>query len=321
MVIGGGYAGLSSASALAKRGYEVVLVERHEQLGGRSRTWEKDGFRFDMGPSWYWMPEVFEEYFKEFGKERSKYYGLKRLDPAYRVFFEGDSVVDVPDKLSELKDLFEKREKGSAKQLDSFLKQAEYKYRVGMTDYVWRPSVSWFEFLDPRLAIQALRLDMLVSTRTHVKRFFKDSKLVKLMEWPVLFLGGGPDRIPALYSLMSHAAIVGGTHYPCSEGMHAPILAMVEVARELGVDIRTGDEVLRIHTSKGRATSVEMASGEQHDADVVVAAADYHHVEQQLLSKNDRTYDEKYWDSRVITKKCWVITKVRREVLGVSGYN
>lgn len=344
VVIGAGFAGLAAACSLAKKGWKVVVLEKNDQLGGRCRTWEKDGFLFDMGPSWYWMPEVFEEFFAKFGKKVSDYYKLTKLDPPYKVFFkdEGESSkqcprdpvtrmvlnrllvateVCVPDKMEKLEELFEGREAGAGLSLRSFLAQASYKYGIGMGDYVWRPSIAWVEFMDPRLLVESIRLQMFSSQRSHVQKHFKDPTLVSLMEWPVLFLGGGPADIPAMYSMMNHAAIVGGTWWP-EGGMSQIPSAMVTLAKELGVEFRTGaaGTAKKIHVgSDGKSVAVEVEAGKDSPTytdpttgekkagyavgagDSVVAAADYHHVEQHLLDPAWRQYNEKYWDSRVLS--------------------
>ena len=302
LIIGSGFAGLAAACRLAHAGCEVTVLEKNDQLGGRARTWEQDGFTFDLGPSWYWMPDVFEEFFAYFGKNPSDYYTLTRLDPSYRVVFGADesAQVDIPADLTDLKALFERIEPGAAAQLDRFLAQAAYKYRVGMGDYVRRPSLSLGEFLDARLIGASVRIQMLQSMRQHVGAHFRDPRLVQIMEFPVLFLGGTAREIPAMYSLMNYADIMLGTWYPMG-GMSKVIDGMVTLARSLGVQFETSVEAARILVENGRATGVETVSDERFDADVVVGAGDYHHIEQTLLPKESRMYDEAYWDSRTLS--------------------
>eukprot|EP01090_Pellita_catalonica_P019635 TRINITY_DN674_c0_g1_i1.p1 TRINITY_DN674_c0_g1~~TRINITY_DN674_c0_g1_i1.p1 ORF type:complete len:512 (-),score=70.27 TRINITY_DN674_c0_g1_i1:712-2247(-) len=325
VVVGAGFSGLSAACHLAQRGFSVIVVDNQDSPGGRARVWEKEGFRFDLGPSWYWMPEVFEEFFGAFGKKVEDYYELKRLDPPYKVFFE-DEEVDVPDSIKDIRLLFEQREKGSAEKLDQFLKQAEYKYKIGMSDYVKRPCVSIWEFLNPfdmpRLIMESFRLQMLTSQRSHVQSFFKDEVLIKLMEWPVLFLGGAPDKVPAMYSMMNHAAMIGGTWYP-SGGMSSPAKGMATLARELGVNFLLSTEVKSITVNKNaKATHVVVASGRKIPADFVVAAADYHHVENSLLPPQYRNYSGSYWDSRVMSPSSLLFfLGVKCRVHGLQHHN
>ena len=299
IVIGAGFAGLAAASVLAKAGYKVTVVEKNDQPGGRARVWEQDGFVFDMGPSWYWMPDVFERYFGLFGKRVADYYHLQRLDPAYRVYYGKNDAIEIPAAMPQLEALFDEIEPGSSKALKTFLAQAEYKYRVSMRDYVYRPSHAITEFLDLKLIIQSLRIQMLSSMRSHVAKYFKNPKLVKLLEFPVLFLGAAPQNTPAMYSLMNHADLVLGTWYPIG-GMSLIAKGMVCLAKELGVELLLNTPVSKINVVNGIATSVVTANGIL-EADFIIAGADYHHVDQQLLDEQYRNYSPKYWESRTMS--------------------
>ena len=299
VIIGGGFAGLAAGCALAAEGCEVTVLERNDQPGGRARVWREGGFAFDMGPSWYWMPDVFEEFFARFGKKSSDYYELVRLDPSYRVVFGEGDVVDLPAGYAELRALFESIEAGSGEKLDEFLRQAEYKYRVGMGDYVRRPSLSLWEFADWRMMREGLRIQMFQTMRAHVGKFFQNEKLTRILEFPVLFLGGTAKEIPAMYSLMDFADIRGGTWYPVG-GMVKVSEAMETLAKSLGVRIVYGAEARKIVVENGRASAVETDAG-TYPADAVIGAGDYHFIEQNLLSPEWRDYDEKYWDKRVMS--------------------
>ncbi|MBW4891781.1 phytoene desaturase [Mucilaginibacter sp. HMF5004] len=300
IVIGAGFAGLSAASVLAKAGHKVTIIEKNDQPGGRARVWQKDGFTFDMGPSWYWMPDVFENYFALFGKKVSDYYDLKRLDPGYRIFYgEGDEVMDVPADREKLDELFEQTELGSSEALEHFLIQAKYKYEVAMCDYVFRPSHSITEFIDIRLIRESLRIQMLSNMRRHVRKYFSNQKLVKMLEFPVLFLGATPQNTPAMYSLMNYADLVLGTWYPMG-GMNQIVKAMVNVATELGVEIKLDTGVTQINVDGKKAHSVNTTNG-TFTADLIIAGADYRHVDQDLVEKQHRNYTEQHWDKRVMS--------------------
>ena len=298
IVIGAGFAGLSAATSLAQRGYRVTILEKNEGPGGRARVFRAQGFTFDMGPSWYWMPDIFEQYFARFGKKVSDYYELVRLDPSYQVIFKGPEAVDIPAAMNELRALFERYELGSGARLDEFLRQAAYKYKVGIGKFVHMPGRSLLEFADPRLLVDAFRLDLLQSMHKHVRKFFRDPRLLELVEFPILFLGATSENTPALYSLMNYADLVLGTWYPMG-GMHKIVEGMVAVAQEHGVTLEYNQEVRQIVVEKGRATGVQTANGFR-PADVVIAGADYHHAEQHLLAPQWRQYDEAYWNSRTM---------------------
>lgn len=298
IVIGSGFAGLSTATCLADRGYEVRILEKNTVPGGRARKFEAEGFLFDMGPSWYWMPDVFEQYFALFGKKPSDYYDLVRLDPSYVVHFEAGHVMNVPANMADLEAMFERYEKGSSKQLRRFLSEAKYKYEVGMNDFVQKPSHSILEFADIRILISLFRLQMFRSMSSYVRKLFRNEKLIQLLEFPVLFLGATPQNTPALYSLMNYADMALGTWYPMG-GMHKIVEGMVALAEEKGVQIELGQEVTGIQVSGGVATKV-ITRDREYPADLVVGGADYHHVEQHLLPEEYRRYSSSYWDKRVM---------------------
>jgi phytoene desaturase len=298
IVIGAGFAGLSVATNLADKGYQVTILEKNNIPGGRARKFEAEGYTFDMGPSWYWMPDVFENYFKRFGKKLSDYYELKRLDPSYRVYFAENDFLDLPAGKQALHEAFESIEPGSGKKLAQFLEQASYKYQVGINELVYKPGRSIFEFTSLKLLYDMVRLDLFTSISKHVAKFFKHPKLVKLMEFPVLFLGATPQKTPALYSFMNYADMGLGTYYPTG-GMHKIVEGMVKLAREKGVEIKLNHEVIDFPMINGAIKKVKTKSGDQFDTDIVVGGADYHHLE-TLMPENKRNYSEQYWENRTM---------------------
>lgn len=298
IVIGAGFAGLSSAACLAKDGYDVTILEKNESVGGRARQFKAAGFTFDMGPSWYWMPDVFENFYNKFGYTTSDLYDLQRLNPAYRVHFGKNDHVDIPANFDELVDLFESIEQGSGQNLKKFLDQAEYKYQVGINDLVYKPSKSVTEFFDWRIVSGVFKMDLFKSISSEIRKLFKNPKLIELLEFPVLFLGAKPQSTPALYSLMNYADLKLGTWYP-KGGMFRIVEAMEKIAREQGVKIKTGVEIDRFEYNNGNITSAISGSDRYH-ADVFVGAGDYHHIEQKLVDKQYRNYSEDYWDKRTM---------------------
>lgn len=296
IVIGSGFAGLSSATFLAKAGYDVTVLEKNDSLGGRARVWETEGFKFDMGPSWYWMPDVFERYFKSFGYDVSDLYELVRLDPSYRVVFGPNDHEDQSANMAELEAMFDRLDPGSSKRLRKFLSEAAYKYEVGIKDLVHKPSRSLLEFADFRILKGLFQLDLLKDMRKHVAEVSTHPKLKAIMEFPVLFLGALPQNTPALYSLMNYADMSLGTWYPRG-GMHKIIEAMVKVAKEQGVKFRTKAEVKGFKYSGNKIVGVLTKTG-GFSADIVVAGADYHHIDQEVSDEGRREYSKNYWDKR-----------------------
>ena len=320
IVIGSGFAGLSAATSLADKGYSVTLLEKNSVAGGRARKFETDGFVFDMGPSWYWMPDVFENYFASFGKRPSDYYDLKRLDPSYSIVFNKDETMNVPAQMEDLYQLFEQYEPGSSAKLKYFLKEAQYKYEVGMNEFVQKPAHSIFEFADLRVLRSLFRLQMFQSISKHVRQLFKNEKLIQLLEFPVLFLGATPQNTPALYSLMNYADMSLGTWYPMG-GMHKIIEGMVALAKEKGVDIRLNQEVKQIYVPNGHATKV-ITQDSEYEVDVVVGGADYHHIEQKLLQAEHRNYSKEYWESRTMAPSSLLFyLGINKRVKGLSHHN
>ncbi len=320
IVIGSGFSGLASAACLAKRGYDVTVLEKNEQAGGRARQFTVDGFVFDMGPSWYWMPDVFEQYFSLFGKKPSDYYDLVRLDPSYRIYFGQDDLMDVPATFDGLAAMFESYEPGSSANLRKFLNEAKYKYEVGMREFVWKPGHSIFEFADLRVVKSLFRLQMFQSMSSHVRRLFKNEKLIQLLEFPVLFLGATPQNTPALYSLMNYADLSLGTWYPLG-GMHKIIEGMVKLAEELGVKIHTGQEVRQIYVPNGHATKV-ITDQKEYSADIIVGSADYNHIEQRLLEPEHRRYSDQYWDKRTMAPSSLLFyLGVNKKLNGLHHHN
>jgi phytoene desaturase len=302
IVIGSGFSGISVACHLAQKGYDVTVLEKNDGPGGRASVFHADGFTFDMGPSWYWMPEIFEGFFNHFGKKASDYYKLIRLDPGYRIYFNEQESMDIPASLDELYQLFEETEPGSSKHLKTFLDEAEYKYKVGIHEFVYKPGRSVMEFADWRVLRSVFKLQMLTSMAKYVDGKFKHPHLRELLKFPVLFLGATPEKTPAMYSLMNYADLVLGTWYPMG-GMHEIVKGMVAVAEELGVRFLYNHTVKQIVVPNGHASEVLTDQG-SFRCDIVVGGADYHHIEQHLLPERSRNYSEKYWSKRVMAPSC-----------------
>ena len=316
-IIGSGFSSLSAATSLADKGFDVTIIEKNSSAGGRARKFDHEGFMFDMGPSWYWMPDVFETFFARFGKKPSDYYTLKRLDPSYRVFFS-DEHIDMPASMQGLIDLFEEREKGAGESLKKFLADASIKYDAGINDLVKKPSLSIFEFAKWKVVKGLFQLDLFSNFHDFARKYFKDPKLLSIIEFPVLFLGAMPKETPALYSLMNYADLKLGTWYPMG-GMHKIIEGMVKLAEEKGVKFRYDEAAEKIN-SNGKLT-VKTSKGE-YTPDYVVGGADYAHIEQHLLDEKDRQYTAEYWDKRVMAPSCLIhYIGVNRRIPNLQHHN
>lgn len=303
-IIGSGFSGLSAAAYSAQNGHEVHVFEKNSSLGGRARKFITDnGYTFDMGPSWYWMPDIIENFFTDFNKKTSDFFQLVPLNPQFEMVFS-DGNMQIPHDYDEMKKLFETTEKGAGKKLDDFMQDAQYKYEVGMKDFVNKPCHSWFEFVSPKIAKSALKLDLLSNFHKFVRKYFKDPKLIMLMEFPVIFLGAAPKDIPALYSLMNYGGYKLGTWYPMG-GFSKIIDAMADVAQGQGVQFHLSSNIDSIKINNNKATSVSV-NGTDIEFDSVIASSDYHHTENKLLPKEYRNYSEEYWKKRTFAPSCLI---------------
>jgi len=318
-VIGSGFAGLVASAYLAKFGFDVTVFEKLDSIGGRARKFKADGFTFDMGPSWYWMPEVFENFYQAFGYQVEDFYDLKRLDPSYQIFYE-DEVMQLPASEDALYELFESYEEGSSKKLKTFLASAKYKYEVGMNEFVQKPSLSITEFFDPRIISSSLKLQMFTPISKEIRSLFKNKKLIELLEFPVLFLGATPQKIPALYSLMNYADLKLGTWYPIG-GMHKIVEGMAHIAIEQGVKFKLNSPVEKIIVEGSSAVSIQTNEG-NYSSDSIVSTADYHHTETMLLDSSKRSYTDSYWDKRVMAPSSLLYyLGINKKISGLKHHN
>jgi phytoene desaturase len=301
-VIGSGFAGMAASAVLAKDGAKVTVYEKNDIVGGRARTFEQLGFTFDMGPSWYWMPDVYESFYQLFGKTTADFYELVKLDPGFAVIFPENEVWDIPASFDQICELFEKTETASGDKLRKFIAEGEFKYHVGMGDMVYKPGHSITEFFSLKLFKDALKLDLFSSFSGHVRRYFKDPRLLALIEFPVLFLGAMPKDTPALYSLMNFSGLKQGTFYPMG-GFGKVAQAFQQIALDEGVQFRTSQKVNFLEIQSGSINHLH-SDGNSNPVDAVIGSADYQHIESNLLHKNYQSYPESYWESRTFAPSC-----------------
>lgn len=304
-IIGSGFSGLSAAAYLSAEGHEVHVYEKNAEAGGRARQFATDnGYVFDMGPSWYWMPDVFERFFRDFGHNVSDFYDLKLLSPSFDVVFTGNDTMSVPEDFSALEALFESIEEGSSVQLGKFMAEAKFKYDTGMGKLVYKPGLSLSEFADIDLIKGAFKLQVFSSFSSHVRKFFKNPKLIALMEFPVLFLGAMPRDTPALYSLMNYAGLKLGTWYP-QGGFGKVISGIMQIASEKGATFHFNSAVDRIIIQDKQARGLTV-NGLYIGFDAVLASADYHHVEDKLIPGEYRNYTDAYWAGKTFAPSCLI---------------
>ncbi|UCG30716.1 MAG: phytoene desaturase [candidate division WOR-3 bacterium] len=305
IIIGAGFGGLSAAALLAQDGFDVTILEKNEQPGGRARVWRKDGFVFDMGPSWYLMPDVFENFFETFNKKTTDYYKLTRLNPNYRVFFGGKKTVDVPANRTGIDGLFNTLEKDGSTKLKNYLDVSRYQYEIAMSELMYREYKTVFDFFNWQILTKGTRLRIFESFDKFTRRYFDSPEVRKILEYTVVFLGGSPDNTPALYSIMSHVDFDLGVWYPCG-GLGKLVSGFLKLAEEQGARIMLKQDVRKINVVNGRAVSVATDKGE-FNADLVVVNADYHFAETKLLSSEFTTYPEGYWKRKKMGPSAFLI--------------
>ena len=311
VVVGSGFGGLSTACYLADAGLDVTVLEKNDQLGGRASVLEAEGFRFDMGPSWYLMPDVFERFFGHFGHEPSDFYDLEPLDPHYRIFFKDGDCIDVTSDRAQMRTLFESYETGAGEALDEYLDTSEEHYGVAMEKFIYEDRARLRDWIDLDVMRAApIGLQLLGTMDDYVADYFDNPKLRQIMQYTLVFLGGAPSNTPAIYNMMSHVDFNMGVYYP-ENGTRSVVDACVELGEALGVEYVTGAEVSEVLNRRDGFT-VESVAGD-FDADYVVSNADYAHTEQELLPEHERQYDEDYWDSRTYAPSAFLL------YLGVEG--
>jgi len=319
-IIGAGLSGLYAACYLSKKGYKVNVYEKNESAGGRSRVFEAEGFTFDMGPSWYWMPELIDKMFEDLGENRKDYFKLKRLDPAYKVFWDEESPTDIPADFNELKNLFESFEEEGGVKLEQFLNDAKTKYDIAVDQFLFQPGLKWGEIMSFSVFKNAMKLDVFKSVDKDVSNRFTSARAQAILNFPVLFLGEMPNRIPSLYTLMNYADLKLGTWYP-EGGMGALAKALEKIAMQNGVEFHFNAPLESIHCENAEVKTFKVGNKEL-DATQIIVSADYNYVEQNIIPKEHRTYSEKYWDSRKLAPSCLIYyIGVNKKIPGLTHHN
>ena len=305
IIIGSGFGGLSAAAFLAADGHDVKVIEKNDQPGGRAMVWEKNGFRFDMGPSWYTMPDIVEKFFNEFGKSAKDYYEIKRLDPSYRVFFARDDIVDLPGSLEKIYELFDEIEEDGAKKLKKFLDQAKYQYEVSVDSFLYKEYRNIWDMFNLKMLLEGSKLHVFDNMDSFAKRFFKNERARKLLQYTLVFLGGAPKKTPALYALMAYIDYQLGIWYPMG-GMTSMVKAIESLAKKHGASFSYNESVEKIIVEKGKACGV-LTNKKEYKADIVISNADYAHTEINLLEEKHQKYKKSYWEKRTIAPSAFLL--------------
>lgn len=319
-IIGAGFSGLSAAAFLAHQGMEVDVFEKNDTPGGRARPLQAGGFSFNMGPASYYLPDVFENFFEQFGKKPSDYYELRKIDPSVRIFNKNKEYVDIPADLKQLAGLFESVEKGSGDQLQRFLEDARKKYELGMKKLAYKPSLSIWEFVEPWLFRGLIRMDFIRSVSQTLRDFFHDPRLIRMLEFPVIFLGAKPSEMPAIYTFVNYADLALGSWYPVG-GMHAVAEALFHLATAEGARFHFNSPVTHIVTGENKATGLKVKD-EYVEADMILSTADYHFTETVLLDPDKRSYRPSYWEKKIMAPSALLFyVGLNRRIEGLLHHN
>lgn len=312
IVVGSGIGGLGAAGLFAKKGYDVTVLEKNANSGGRANVFEHDGFRFDMGPSWYLAPDLFEHYFKLVGETVSDHLELQTLEPSYRIFFSRDNEnVDIHSKIEQDAATFDSIEKGAGEKLKQYLKQSEYQYGIATQHFMYKNYDTIFDFFNKRVMTEGQKLSVFSKMHNFVSKFFKTKKLQQIMEYTMVFLGTSPYEAPALYNLMSHMDFNQGVLYP-KGGFYELINSLVSIVEKNNGEVKVNSEVSEIVVENGVTKGVRLANGKNLDADIVISNADIWFTETKLLERKWRSKSDRYWDKRVMAPSAFIM------YLGVS---
>jgi len=322
IIIGAGIGGLGTAGLFAKRGYEVTVFEKNANLGGRANIFDEKGFKFDMGPSWYLAPDIFEHYFELLGEKVEDHLDLVRLGPSYRIFFRaGSEKLDIHSDINRDAATFDAIEPGAGDKLRAYLRQSEYQYGVATQHFMYKNYDTIFDFLNKRVATEGQKLSVFSKMHTFVSRFFKSQKLRQVMEYTMVFLGTSPYEAPALYNLMSHMDFNQGVFYP-QGGFYELIKALANIAEKNGAELHTDSPVAEILVENGKAKGVRLESGAVQAADIVISNADMWFTESKMLDPKWRSFSDRYWKKRVMAPSAFIMyLGVSEKLPGIVHHN
>jgi len=319
-IIGAGMSGLYAACYLSKEGHEVHVYEKNESVGGRARVFELDGFKFDMGPSWYWMPELIDSLFNDLGENREDFFKLHRLEPSYKVFWKNESPTEIPTSREELFKLFDTFEENGGKKLTSFLEAAQEKYQIAVPEFLEKPGLKLGEIVNFNVLKKALKLDVFKSVEKDVSRRFSSARARGILNFPVLFLGEMPNKIPSLYTLMNYADMGLGTWYP-EGGMSALPQALFKIAKKNGVQFHFNSAISEFICEDEKVSHIKIEEN-SIPVETVIASADYNFVEQNLIPPKFRRYNKKYWDKRRLAPSCLIYyLGIEKTIDGLDHHN
>ncbi|PRP88969.1 phytoene desaturase [Planoprotostelium fungivorum] len=314
IVIGAGLGGLAVAGRMAKAGYKVEVLEKNEHEGGRCDYYEKEGHRFDIGPSIMLMPQLFEMLFQDLDKDLYRDLNLVKVDPLYNIHFADGTTFLPSSDLTKMKEQLEKIEPGSFQQWMRYIEQASFHYYGSIEHVIGRNFRNILEYFDPRKMQMIFSLRPLRNHWSYVSTFFKSHNLRSLVTFQNMYLGLSPFQAQATYSLMQYTEYTDGIWYP-KGGMHEIPRALKRASERLGARYRFDSEVERIVTEGGRAKGVVLKNGQTLDADIIICNADLPFVYDKLLreeKQRKKMESLKYTSSAIMFY--WALDKIFPEI-------
>lgn len=313
IIIGAGIGGLATACMLSKKGYKVTIVEKNSKIGGRANIYSEQGYTFDMGPSWYMMPDIFKHFFDILGENIDDYLTLKRLAPSYRIFLKSDkSHYDFYSDLEKTIQTFESIEVGSGEILREYIKTTEYQYKIARNEFMFKNYDSIFDFITKRVMTEGRKLPLFSSVENIINKKFKSEILRKVMQYQTVLLGTSPSDAPGIYSMMNYIDFVEGVWYP-EGGIYRVIEVMEQIARKYDVQIQTDSPVEKILVEDGTVKGIKLSDGTEMYAEIVVSNADMVHTDEKLLDTKYQQHTKKYWDKKLMAPSGFIM------YLGVDG--
>lgn len=307
IIVGAGIGGLSLAALLAKKGFQVKIYEKNSTAGGRARIFDQKGFRFDAGPSWYMMPDVFEEFFALLGENIEDHLKLKKLSPSYRIFLQNDDKqYDFFADRQKNKELFDALELGAGDKLVAYLEESKRQYQVAKNEFMYKNYNSIFDFFNGRVLREGRKLQIYRNMEQIINKNFSNELLRKVMKFQMILLGTAPKDAPGMYQLMNHVDFDLGVWYP-DGGISKLPEAIQKIAEKHGANFNFNQPVTKIITQDKTAVGVELSSGQKVYGDLVISNADRHHAEMNLLESSERDLDERYWNKRKLAPSALIL--------------
>jgi len=285
IVIGAGIGGIAAAAHLARRGLHVTVLEKNSRPGGRCDHFSREGHHFDTGPTLLIMPQVYEAEFAALGASMHEMLDLQRVDPSYRLVFDDGSGLALTSDMKSMHDQLEAIETGSFQGFLRYMEEGDRHYPLAMDRLVSRDFRTASQFFSLRNLPLLFTLKPLAHHYRHMSAFVDEPRLKAALTFQDVYMGLSPFEAPATFSMMPYTELAHGVWYP-KGGMYRVVEALMDIARQSGVEFAFNETVERIDVNATRARGVVLADGRKLEADIVLANADLPYVYGNLLPED-----------------------------------